>query len=315
MRTILRLVILALSAGPLHAAERDIVRTFTVGPECSVTIDTYRGAISVQEGDSLEVRVAVHLEIGADTEAETESVMRGLQLAWSANEKGVSVVARHPAETRARFVWADKHQIEPTFRVTVPRTCNLNLKTITGMISVGTVVGHLQAHAENGDVFLRQVGGSVDASTQFGDLVVSRCVGSLVGRVLQGTIRVGTMAGPCDLKNSSGDVEVMTAKAGGHIYAEAGTATIAVPHDLEGDLDVRTSGGGIALKVDPASRVTIDATTAVFAQIQNYLPLAVDRGAVGKRHLVGRLNGGGANVRLHASGGDVTLRTGEMGLE
>jgi hypothetical protein len=301
--------------GSIRAAERDIVRSFPVQPNCSIAIDTYRGAIIVQEADTSEVRVAVHLEIGADSESEAEQVLRGFQLNWSADTRAISVTARHPAETRARFVWRDQNQIEPTFRVTVPHACNLNLKTITGMITVGNVAGRVQAHAETGDVFLRQVTGIVDAGTEFGDLVVSHCVGPLTGRVLRGTIRVGTLLGPCDLKNSSGDVEVMVAKAGGHIYAEAGTVTVAMPRDSIGDLDVRTSGGSILFGVDPAAHAVIEASASLFAHVENRLPLTIEREGSGRRHLVGQLNGGGPRVRLQASGGDVTLRTVETSFD
>jgi hypothetical protein len=315
MRCVMVFFVLGALCGSIRAAERDIVRSFPIQPNGTVAIDTYRGAIIVQEGAAPEVRIAVHLEVGADSESEAEQVLRGFQLTWTADSHAISVIARHPAETRARFVWRDKNQIEPTFRITVPSGCHLNLKTITGMITVGNISGGVQAHVETGDVFLRQVSGVVDAGTQFGDLVVSHCAGPLTGRVLRGTIRVGTLLGTCDLKNSSGDIEVMTAGAGGHIYAEAGTVTVAVPSDVIADLDVRTSGGSIVFGADPAAHALIDASASLFAHVENRLPLTIERNSSGRRHLVGRLNGGGPRVRLHASGGDVTLRTAEMSLE
>lgn len=309
------LLSLGLATLSARAAERDIVRTFPIHGPCAVKIDTYRGGILVEEGDSQEVRIAVHLEIGGDTEAEAEDMLHGLQLAWSSDDRNISVVARHPAETRARFVWNDKRQIEPTYRVTVPHNSDLDLRTINGAVRIGAVVGHIHAQVENGDLFLRQVGGVVETSTQNGELVVSHCVGSLKAQVLQGTLRVGTVTGACEITNKSGDVDVMALKAGGRIYAEAGFANVGLAHDFTGDLDVRTSGGGIGLNVEATTAATIDASVSWFAHIQSRLPLVLESGRPTSRHLIGRLNAGGARVHLHASGGDIILRPAATSLE
>jgi hypothetical protein len=180
---------------------------------------------------------------------------------------------------------------------------------------VGSITGRLHVRSETGDIFLRQVGGEVDATTDYGDLIVSGCVGSLKASVLRGTIRVGTMAGPCDLVNSSGDVEVMGAKGGGRVSAEAGNAIVTMARDFVGEMDVRTSGGAIFMNVDPAAKCDIEAKTSLFSHVDNRLPLQVLPGRASRRKLVGRLNGGGPEVRLHASGGDVRLATAQMLLE
>ncbi len=302
-------------AGTAFAAERNIVRTFPIGPGCTVTVDSYRGAINVAESDANEVRVAIHLEIGSETEAEAERMLQTLDLNVSGDATSVSVVARRPAETRARFVWNETKQIEPTYRVTVPRACNLTLKTISGSIIVGNIKGQLSATSETGDVFFRHVGGTVSAATQTGDVVVSHCEGLLTARVRNGAIRIGTVTGRCDVKNASGSVEIMAAKTDLKAYAEAGDATIGVPRDFTGQADVTTSGGNIIMKIDPAANCRVDASTSLLGRVETRLPLAIESGERGRRKLVGRLNRADARLVLRASGGNIDLLLGESPFE
>ena len=313
MLSVIRYILVAVGmvVAVARAAERDFVRTFDVQPGCTLAIDTYRGAINVTEADTNTIRVAVHLEIGADSESDAERLLKGFTLDFTQSANAIAVVARHPAETRARFVWHENEQIEPTFRVTVPRRCNVNLKTISGSVIVGNLAGELSAETETGDVFFRHVTGMVTAATKQGDVVVSHCDGSVTARVLAGTIRIGTVTGRCDLKNSSGAVEVLAAKSDVHAYAEAGDANIGVPRDFSGNADVTTSGGNIVVKMDPAASCAVEASTSLFGHVESRVPLAIDAGRRGGRKLVGHLNRGGAKLLLKASGGNVRIEPGE----
>jgi DUF4097 and DUF4098 domain-containing protein YvlB len=299
----------------LQAAERDVIRTFAARPGCSVAIDTYRGNVTIVESDDPEIRIAVHLEIGADREEEADRLLRDLQLDFTETGNAVSVIARHPQETGAHFDWNDKSQIAPTFRVTVPRDCSVDLSTRSGSIIVGNLNGRLRARTDTGDIFFRHTAGSVEASTREGDVVVSHCDGSVKVRVLRGTVQLGVITGPCDVSDSSGGIEVMAAKGDIHAFAAAGSAIIGLPRDYTGQSEITTSGGNIVVKIDPAAKCEVDASTSAFSRVKCRLPVAVLDGGIGRRRLVARLNDGGSRVVLKASGGDVSLQPGSSPFE
>lgn len=314
LRVTARLAVLLFVGLPARGAERDIVRTFPAAANCGVVVDTYRGSIIVAEGDSTRIRVAVHLEIGADSEAEAEQLADSLHLEVTTEGSTIAIHARDPEQVRPRFVWNEKKQIEPTFRITVPASCNLDLSTRTGAITVGNVTGKLRASTDTGYVFFRRVGGRVEANTKTGDIVVSHCLGDLAASTGAGIIRVGTVTGRCTLDNGSGDIEVVAAKGDLHVYAEAGTASVGLPRDFKGRADISTSGGGIIASIDPAAECEIDAGASWLAHIENHLPLHIVSGHSGGRRLAGRLNHGGGRVSLRASGGNVTLLPGDSSL-
>src|SRR3954469_11578982 len=88
-----------------HAVERDERHVFPVQPGCTLKLDSYRGNVTVTESDDPVVEVAVHFEIGADTEAEGDRMRSALQLELKASGNVVTIFARNPSESRIRWVW------------------------------------------------------------------------------------------------------------------------------------------------------------------------------------------------------------------
>ncbi|HVS54184.1 MAG TPA: hypothetical protein VHD62_17645 [Opitutaceae bacterium] len=292
------------------AAERDESATFAVQPGCTLQLDSYRGAVFVTESDAPEVRVSVHMEIGADTATEAERLRAALQLQMKAANNVVSIFARNPRESRIRWIWHEDQQIDLVYRVAVPRRCNVDVKVLNGGVTIGNLAGDMKARVENGTIFFRQIDGSVNAQVDNGDVVVSRCSGAFTARVLRGAIRAGTIGGPVDVRNRSGDIELMMAQNSVRALAEAGDVAIGFPRMFEGEnTRVATSGGNILAKIDPAANCRIEASS-IWGRVECKLPVAIEPGENGRRKLTANLNAGGPLVTLHASGGNVRIERG-----
>ena len=292
------------------AAERRFERTLPLAPGGRVILDTYRGSITVEEGETADVRLTAEIGIDAATPAEADQVFAAVQLAAEAAPGVVTITARNPRDSRARFIWHEKLQVDLAFRLTVPRGSTLDLRTINGAIAVGNFTGHVKARAENGAITFRRIDGSIDAATQFGDIIVSRCLGPVQARVLRGLIRTGTIGGPSTLKNTSGDIEVMMARGPLDGYAEAGDLIVGFPHTIAGAADLVTSGGNVRVSIDPLAACEVRASSR-WGRVASKLPLAVTDGATGTRRLTGRLNAGGPTLSLRADGGQVRIDPGE----
>jgi hypothetical protein len=289
-----------------RAAERDVKRTFPVQRGCTLQIDTYRGSIMVTESDASEIAVTVQMEIGGETDADAERVLQGLQLEMNARDNTVAIFARNPRESRIRWFWRENEQIGLTYRISVPRACNVEVKTGTGSITIGNLAGRMKAQAEKGTLFFRQIEGSIDAAVETGDVVVSRCSGAANVRLLSGMARLGTMGGPLDVQNHSGDVEVMAAKAGGTIAVEAGTATVGFPREITAATRVTAAGGDVVAKIPADARCQLEARAGFFGAVQCALPVQSE-GGVSRRKIAGALNGGGPVVSLQ--GGSVKIES------
>ncbi len=297
-----------------RAVEREFARTFPVTPGCTLKLDTYRGSITVVESDQPEVKVSLQMQLGTDNEEDAARIYAALELEATEDDNTVTLRARNPRETRVRFVWNDKHQIDLAWRISVPRRCHVDAVTLNGGITIGNLTGRIAARTERGTISLKRIDGSVEATTETGDVVISRCSGPVKVRVLRGTVRVGTLGGMADLKNSTGDIEVLAARAGITASAEAGDVSVGFPRDTTFAANITTSGGSIHAKIDPAANCTVDASS-VWGRVESLLPMTVVSGAHGKRQLSGRLGQGGPALTFHANGGHVKITPGETYFE
>jgi len=302
------LIAICFGAG-LSAAERQIDRVFAVKPGCALKIDTYRGAIAIEESDHDEIRVALHLDAEAEQEARAARSLENVQVDLGLVDNCVTVVVRNPRESGFHFTWQEDEPVNLRFKILVPRKCDVSLKVVNGNAVIGNLAGRLTAHIDSGGVFFRNIDGSVHAQVDYGDVIVSRCSGPVTAHVLRGLIRVGTMGSRTELINTTGDIEVMAVRSSLRAETQMGDIRVGFATALAADSQVTASGGSIIAGFQAQTACRVDAA-ASWGRVNSALPLTIESGAGGKRTLVGRLNGGGPLVQLRASGGSVTLTYG-----
>ena len=302
-------VVRGVHAAP-EASLRGIKRAFAVTPGCTLVVDTYHGEIAVEESEGSEIRIELNVDFDVQTEADATRLWEGLKTSFDSANNTVRVVARNDVATGPRLSWNDERRMNLYYRITVPRQCHVDLKTGRGKVMVGRLAGRMSARVEAGTIFFRQIDGSIDAATGEGELVISRCSGAVKARVRQGSIRVGTIGGAADLRTANGSVEVMQARSGLKVQAEVGDVTVNFPRDYSGNANLTSLGGNVTVQVDPAANCDLDAAAA-WGRVRNKLPLTGVSGGDGQRRVSGRLNRGGAKIKVLADGGAVTLAPGE----
>lgn len=303
------------SGSQVSAAISDkIERTFPVQPGCEIRVDSYRGAIHVEQGDAPEVRVTVEINISGKTEIAEQRMRSNLKLEIEGDARAVSVIGRNPREQAARFIWEEENEIDLAYRVTVPRGSKLTLNVINGSMVVGNLAADISARVENGTLFFRQIEGSVRASVDNGDIVISRCTGELHARVLRGLLRAGTLFGKADLKNGSGDVEILSAQNEVVAHAEAGDVWAGFPQKIGGPAHLSSFGGNIRVQIDPAASCAIAASSS-WGRVRTKVPMHFTQGKSGDRTIAAVMHQGGPTLTFRASGGHVTIDSGETYFE
>jgi hypothetical protein len=87
---------------------------------------------------------------------------------------------------------------------------------------------------------------------------------------------------------------------------------ITVPRQCH--LELKTRRGHVNVPIDPAANCDLDAV-ATWGKVESTLNLAGASSGRSQRRVTGRLNQGGAKIKIHADGGSVTLAPGEMVFE
>jgi hypothetical protein len=300
-------LLLALALAPsARARERDLMRTYPASPGCAVQLDSYRGDVEVVPADGAQIRVEVHLDVAIPDDPQADRLLDRLQLDLKQEHNLVSVFARNPHEMGLRFVWQDRERIRINYTIAVPAGCEVRIVTADGEISVRDVTARIRVQTARGGIVCKRIRGDLDASSASGDLLVSHCDGAAVLQTGRGEIRVGTIGGLAQVRAVNGDIDIQHALGGISAFAEAGSITVGVGPELGRASSLVTDGGAITVQLDAATRCTVDASS-VWGRVHTKLPFVVQSGGDGKKQLIGRLNGGGPGLKIHADGGQVQI--------
>lgn len=162
-------------------------------------------------------------------------------------------------------------------------------------VAVETGGGSIAASKLTKDANLSTSGGSIDVEDLDAALVANTSGGSISLARVDGDIKAGTSGGSIEVTEAGGLVDVET--AGGSI-----SVTFAEGNGKGGRIE--SSGGSIDVEVDPDAKLTINASTSG-GSAGSDLPLANKRSS--RTHVAGTLNGGGAPLEVHTSGGSVDV--------
>jgi hypothetical protein len=188
---------------------------------------------------------------------------------------------------------------------------SLHVADVSGKINGRTSGGSIHVSNAQDEVDLSTSGGSIEAKNCKGNLKLSTSGGSLNLADLDGTIDASTSGGHIEGNNIRGELSAST--SGGSvklsdIHASLETSTSGGNMDIEvvelgKYVKVSNSGGSIDLTL-PANKgydLSLHGNKIKTDQLKNF------SGSVDDNSVDGKLNGGGTEVKVHASSGHVNL--------
>jgi DUF4097 and DUF4098 domain-containing protein YvlB len=294
------------AAAVLSAADRSMTKTFAVGADPTVRIDSYRGRVTVLQGTSGQVVVDVRYNVPTLSEDKAEKAFQTVKFTWDASAAGVALTVRDPQQTRAWFDWEKDIRVDYVYKVTVPAGAHVEIVVGDGSTEIGNMTGSVTANVNHGSIVVRQLKGSIRARLGEGDCVVSRCSGDADIDNRSGAVQIGTVGGRATIRNANGGVELQHALGSAIVSAVSGDVSLGLPQRVGGEVRVDVDGGNLYLKIDPAAACSVDASS-IWGKVRSDFPFVVRSGGLGKRRLDGTLNGGGPLLVLHANGGNVKI--------
>ncbi|MGZ7032807.1 MAG: DUF4097 family beta strand repeat-containing protein [Thermoanaerobaculia bacterium] len=218
MRNALMIAVVALFAAAASAVtlQETFDRTFDVRPGALVLLSNVNGKITIHSSN--EPRVVVHAEKrveSRDSDA-ARHAMTEMTIEATPTDGGVRIVTHEPRSAEGgfwSFLLGDNVNTSVTYDVIVPRTMDLDISDVNGMIAATEVSGKLRLETTNGKIDLARCSGTVDASTT------------------NGGIRA----------------ELVQVTAGRELNFETtnGRITLIVPQSLAADIDAGTTNGSI----------------------------------------------------------------------
>jgi len=295
-------------------------RTLKVTGAVELDVASGSGSIRVEPGAADSVRVAARLTAGSSWMAggDVEKRIRQIEQHPPIEQQGnVIRIGRFPDPGLAR-------NISISYEVTVPADTKLAARTGSGGIVVGAIKGPADVESGSGSVTVGRVGGHVEASTGSGSIKVEGAA-SLEARTGSGSITASAVAGPTKAGSGSGSITIAQAGKGDvAVSAASGSITLtgvdgaARVNSSSGNLRIdgrpagpwslHTSSGGITITVPPDAAFDLDARTNS-GTIDSVHPVTMTvTGTIDKRHVQGKVRGGGPMVEASCSSGNIRIR-------
>lgn len=195
------------------------------------------------------------------------------------------------------------------------------VSTGAGAVRLGLVTGDCDVRSEGGPLQLGEIHGLLTARTGGGDVFVDSTRRGGTIATVGGTIRLLYTAGPTRLTSGGGDIIVRQAAARVTAETSSGDISITVDPAAKGQpVSAKTAKGNVMLYVDAKFAADVEATIVTGSPdsdtfLSDIPGLTITREVVGGRtrvRAVGKVNGGGPKVVLHATGGDIRIATGRV---
>lgn len=238
----------------------------------SLTVDAVAASVTVVHGARASVELKVTGYGREQGEAERNAATVGLTVTGGSDP---SVKA------------AGEGQLSPlslAFRITVPDGVDLNLRTISGAITVIDAGGRVQLQSTSG---AQRVTGVAE------DLVATSSSGSVRAEAVGGAIRINTTSGAITIRQPAGPVTARSTS--GAISLEA--------QQVGGSFDLSSISGAIRLTVPQSADMTVTASTSS-GTISGPAWLGA---ASGGRSATGASGSGTHQARLQTTSGPISI--------
>lgn len=285
---------------------RTVEKTFPVQPGGNLKAVTQGGDITIRTADSPQVQVEVKQVVRASTEQEADEILSQLNLAFEHSGNDVTVEARY--EKRGPGSWFGSWPpVSVSFVITVPTSYNLNLNTSGGNIQVASVTGNVRARTSGGNLEFARIAGDLDAGTSGGDITLKEGTARAKLHTSGGDIEVDRAGGPTEVSTSGGDISLKSVAELLSATTSGGDVEAVITGPIKRDLTLRTSGGRVKVEVAKGTGFHLDASTSGGNVRADGITITLEKGANGKNRLVGAVNGGGPQLELRSSGGDISI--------
>lgn len=312
-----------------------LTKKFNASQIKALEVNTSGGGITVMGSNASEAVVEVYIKGSTGktlSRSEIEDRLEDYTLEIKRDGNTLICFAKNNEK------WSWKSGLTITFKIYSPVNVDTELLTSGGGIKMENLKGNLRFSTSGGGLDLAGLSGEVKGRTSGGGIKIrnsednidlSTSGGGIQADEVAGNVRLSTSGGGITLKNMYGVIKANTSGGGVHV------------DNVEGELNTSTSGGSIHLSGIKGSAKATTSGGSIHAdidQVGDYLVLHSSGGGISvqmpfnkgmnvdikgdrvtmhdyknfngsfeKDHIRGTVNGGGADVKISSSSGNVSI--------
>lgn len=281
-----RLLAILIALLPAAALAADFSRSVPVQPGGELEIDLDSGDLVIETHDLDEVHVDAFASGGLLGSARFELESDGRDAHFEGHSGG----------------WFFGQRVR--VRVRVPREYSIDVETNGGNVEIAALDGSVKARTSGGRIDLDGARGEVELRSSGGAIRIAQVTGDIEARTSGGPIRVSEVTGEIDVETSGGSIDLLDVAGAVKARTSGGSIDVRFRERPEGEL--RTSGGSIRAELPAHAGVDLEAETSG-GRIELDTVLSVS-GEISSDRIRGEINGGGPDLKMRTSGGNVLVR-------
>jgi len=282
----------------LYASSQDVTKTFDVAQGGNLDLDAVFGAIRVKSIPSEQVEIRV---VFSDADSNYQEKYK-----VDFEQNGSYINVKSSFDDDSIWFWQRRKRPRVKFEIKVPEQFNLDLKTSGGSISVTSLSGNVFCKTSGGSIQVDQIMGNVELRTSGGSISLESCQGQAVAKTSGGSIYIGKVRGEVRAHTSGGGISVDEVMGPIDAVTSGGSIRVSITQQPEEDCRLKTSGGTISVAMSSHIALYLDARTSGGHVSSDFDFASSSKNE--KHHIIGEINGGGPELILRTSGGNISIR-------
>jgi hypothetical protein len=289
--------LLAAAALTTTARAEEWTKSYTISGRAQVRVDTNDGSVRIATGSSKQVEFRVIYE--------GYELNKNLHI--DSRQDGDSVQLNARITGHWGFSWGHGRR-GPRIEVSMPKDADLQIDTGDGSVETQPVNGHVKIHTGDGSVRVQAVDGNVDIDTGDGSITVEGAKGDIRLHTGDGHIEARNLDGRVDANSGDGHIKIDGRLDALNVKTGDGSidARVEPGSKLSGGWSIRTGDGSVDLALPLDLQANIDATTND-GHISLGIPLTVEGTFSSNSQIHGKMNGGGQALTIHTGDGSIRL--------
>lgn len=212
------LLVILMSIATSHAStlEETFKKSLPLKPGGRVEVENVNGNITIESWDKSEVYIEAQKRVRAGSREDAERFMEALKIEIEQKDNEIVIITRHPRKGYGGFldwVFGDNASAEVSYKINVPKECNVEVTSTNGGIYVSNIEGTIRLRTTNGKIDAEALKGLVSA------------------RTTNGSVNIELME-----VASAEEMEFMTTN---------GSVTLYIPNSVDCDVEAKTTNGSI----------------------------------------------------------------------
>ncbi|NQT79734.1 MAG: DUF4097 family beta strand repeat protein [Candidatus Aminicenantes bacterium] len=296
----------SLEAAKKEKYEEKFEKTVSLAKDGEVILKNISGTVEVKGWNKGEVRIEALKISKASTVEKAKENAKKVKINVEKEGNTLRIKTEYPENLGRK----ERRSISVSvkYNLMIPAEASAKINNVSGSVTLEEIGGTVKASVTSGKLVVTKASKGVDCETVSGSLKVQDIKGNVYLKTVSGGITAERIRGSIKANVTSGSINLIDVSEANEVEAKvlSGTVTYKGSINRDGRYTLKSHSGSIKMTLPSDSGFDLVAKT-FSGRINSDFDITVS-GKIGKREISGKVNDGGAVVKLSTFSGSITLR-------